>query len=475
MANKILCCDDLTYLEDLPVFDSKVNFKIHDEHYTVKESYKEFKDAKQGDKDEGLVKIIEKTSFDNKITEFNIKIDPSDNSIVSYKCDGPATFAYTKPITRSARTIFNRESKSIGYKASTGELMNCTRLVRHIFFDKVTDKISALTKEFFRGDEKDGENPPLNSITHSEIIKDKKNSNDDFEKRFNDIGLYNAETVYTMFDKDGNIEDYYKTLDIIGETIQGELIVLDTDFIYTANDDYKEIIIPQMDVDPGAELFDEYSSSMLLVIRYIKKSKPFVTLCTEKFMLKDGSLIPIFIESNGTEYLLDFNDIENKYSYTAKSVIDDEEFIIEGETLFPLSADMFSITKYKGIISTAMNSYFNNIFETDNGTESFYNKNKLKSAKIKLTNNEVTFDYEYDQFDIIKSMKMTNKNKTEELCIYQVSKLPNGNEIIESAIYAEPSFPINKKSIFYTATEVSNGYHIESQYSCLIINQKDYS
>lgn len=440
MAERVLKCDDLTYLEDLPIFSEKVNSKLHNEKYIV---YEEYQEREYNKSDDGIeIKISGSNQFGDKINDYTLKIDPSNNSVISYKFEGPAMFSYIRPITRSSRTIFNRESKSIGYNTKTNEIMSGTRVVRHIFFDKVSDELIRVTKEFFKSSEKGQEDIPLNAITNIHLNKKTENDKDSFK--------YGTEE-FTMFDVAGNIEEYNIADAIYGETISGEFITLNIDYKYTSSDDYKEIIIPQMNI----------VSDNKIQIRYIKKNKPYDDIATEEFDISEGGLlIPTYIKNLGIEYYLTYIPENGSFDYRSVSVIDDETYEFCGNTFFPLSQDMLAYCKANENITLSLNSMFNNIYDIDNGLDCYYNSNKIKSAKFKLNGDDADtcFSYKYDDYGIINSVISTTKNGNEpikELCKYQVSKLPNGHNIIESCFLIRPVFPYDKKSIFYIAAEIS--------------------
>lgn len=454
--DKKVYCDELDYLSDLPIFKDKVNFKIHDKEYVVKESYQEVGLEKKDD--EIYLKINEVKCYDNKETKYIIKLDPTNNNIISYKGDGPALFTYVKPITRSTRTIINRESKSLGYKLSSGELMNATKVNRHMVFSKTNDELIRMSKEFFKGNEDDEDHPPLNTITNVEFI----DNPDDIE------GFkYGIETIF-MFDKAGNIEEHTVANTIYGQTISGELITLDTDYKYTSSDDYKRNIIPQLEVKDN----NEYA------IRYIQKENSFITLATETFkMNEDHLLIPLSVESKFVTaqfFLLNDGSFDcTTKVYGKDNNIDDFIYTIESNTKFPLSADYFAFSNYKGDISLAKNSFFNNIYETDNGIECFMNENRLISATIEENNKEIKYNFTLDEYEIINSCSITIDNKiSNDVCIYKESILPNKNKIIESCIPAEFKFPVDKKSLFYRAVEIGNDNgkdYVVSDYRALIV------
>ena len=459
MAERVLKCDDLTYLEDLPIFSEKVNFKIHNEEYVTKESYQEYeyKDHE--------IKINKSDCFGNNITDTIVKLDDMSCGVISYKTEGPAIFSYNKPITRSTRTILNREAKSIGYKISTNEIMNATRVVKHMFFDKITDEPIMLTKEFFKSDEKGKEDAPLNSITTIHFTDDPAPD-----------GLKAGIEEFTMFDKDGNIEEYTKSENLYGLTITGEWITLNVDYKYTSCDDYKENIIPQY-----SELEDGK-----IEVSYIKKSRPYDQIAVERFIVNNENLlVPIYLKSEfGETFIDEIDTVYGMFPYTTKYTIDDKSYSVTGMVNYPLSGDLFSYNKYKEVLSMSKLSYFDNIYESDNGLECFYNQNRITNAYFEKDNDDevgdkfkARYSYHYDDYGVINIINMESIKGIDQVCNYKESKLPNGNKIIESCIPAEPLFPMDKKSIFYRAVEIGKKdgtEYIASDYRALVVMQKDY-
>ena len=457
MDQKILKCDDLTYLEDLPVFKEKVNFRIHDKDYVVRESYQEIELDKNED---GLfIKISEDKCYDDKITTYITKLDPNNNSVISYKADGPAIFAYTKPIARSTRTILNRESKSIGYKASTGEKKNTTRVNRHLVFNKTDDYLLEMSKEFYKGNEDDEDNIPLNNTSYVSF------DTTDLEVEMS--GLLKGTEVIYGYDKDGNIEEHTISYNTYGTTVSGELITLDVNYNYTSSDDYKRNIIPQYDLTDG-----------IYTVRYIQKEKPFITLSTEKFIMnEDKELVIQSIDSKFGHLEFTYIPEDNSFNYTATLEVDEnEKYVLKGNCKFPLSGDFFSVDNYKDNVTLAKVAFFNNIYETDNGLDCFLNENKLHEATIDKKGDHIKYTFLLNDYDVIKSANIRHNHGMDETCTYKESKLPNGNRIIESCIPAEFKFPIDKKSLFYRALEIGtdNGNdYIASDYRALVVLQKD--
>ena len=108
--------------------------------------------------------------------------------------------------------------------------------------------------------------------------------------------------------------------------------------------------------------------------------------------------------------------------------------------------------------------------------------------KIVFEHNIYSFIYEYDNYGIITKQlfivhHIDNETQTSyegerNMCKYNSKTLPNGNKFIESMILAEPVYPLNKKSIFYRAVEISKNEdgveYISSDYRAVMITHKDY-
>lgn len=455
MSEKILKCDDLNYLEDLEVFSKYVLGKIRLDNYTVKESYSKI--SKEKEDGEKYIKINEDKCYDNKITSFIIKVNPNDNSIISYKADGPAIFNYVKPYTKSTPYISNREAMSIGYKVSTGDIMNTTKVFDHLIMDKVNNYPLYMTKEFFKGDEKDEDHPHLHTIINTRFIFDNEEES-----------LYShAVEELTTIDNDGNILDFTKANVIYASTVQGENIKINHKYKYTSSENDKDNIYPKLDI------LDENS----IKVTYIRMRDPYNILGEEHFSITDNkTLSPTYINNQFAEIFIDDNT-----RCTAKTRIDDTLYNVESDCNFPLSGDIFMFSEYKGNATFAMSSYFNNIYDTQVGGLVFLTNNsiyRISAIDNSLENKEkYSIDYEYDNYEIINSQLYKFGDTEEELCKYNnTEKLPSGNTIIESCIFAEPTFPINKKSIFYRAVEIDRHTdEIVSDYRALIVNQKDYS
>ena len=446
---KTLECDELDFLSDLPLFKSKVASKIYEDEYTVKESYQEI--SKEKEDDRIVLKIHEDKCYDDRITKFTIKLVPETNVILSYKADGPAVFNYAKPFTNSTRSIMNRESGGTGYKISTGEIMNCTKVWNNLIFSKTEDgKLLYMTREFFKGGEKDSNNPPLNTLTNIAFDYDE-----------NDI-IMNGTLQETMYDKDGNIEEYFKADTKYADVDSGEMICVDIDYNYISADSIKRNIIPTLadcDLEKGK-----------VVVEFVRKEDTKKVLSTETFEInEDGNLVPVKLESGfGT-----INIDRESGKYICISEVDGKKYSIVGSTNFPLSGDIFTFSEFKGSTSMSMNSYFDNIYEAQYGGEVFLTKNDIYSVDIDQT---YFYHYYYDDYGIIKTQAFKAQN-TEwiEMGSYGESTLPNGNKIIESVVLAEPVYPINKKSIFYRAVEIDKDGEIASDYRALIIKHKSYN
>jgi hypothetical protein len=456
---KTLKCNDLTYLEDAPIFKDKVAFKLKDEGYTVKESYSEYKYEKD------ITHIKESKCYGDNITDYDIKV--KDGVVIeSYKAEGPALFTYKKPATHSTKYIINREGKSIGYKISTGDIMNTTKTVDHIIFSKKSEEMMKITKEFFKGKASDGDNPRLNMLIDIRIT----NSDDMF--------IHGVETR-TSFDADGNIEDLF-----IGNTIYtyadtGEFICVNFEPIYMSSDDDKRIVIPRLVAAHFKGVVDTHEENAEdntnFSIEFYRKEAPKEVLATEYFVWDDeteGFRIEKISVGNKETIFIKIG----KSSYTYDSTLTDSDgntYQVTGRTLFPLSSDFFMFDEYQENISFAMTSYFDNIYETEFFGDALLSKTTIDTVIIKK-NDEIYKQIIYDWNTYCASQKVVckfGKEVEEELCITDSMTLPNGNKLVESLVQADP---LNPKSIFYEAIEFdSNNFDIISSYKALAVKHID--
>ena len=438
---KTLKCNDLTYLEDAPIFRNKVAFKLKDDGYTVKESYCEYKYEKD------ITHIKESKCYGDNITDYDIKV--KDGVVIeSYKAEGPAIFTYRKPAVNSTKYIINREAKSIGYKISTGDIMNTTKSVDHIIFDKNGD-MKSVTKEFFKGKEKDGENPRLNMTINIRITD------------YGEIFIRGVETR-TSFDDDGNIEDLF-----IGDATYvyadtGEFICVDFKPNYMSSDDDKRIVIPRL----INENIDEYR------VEFYRKEAPKEILATEWFVNNDNSDgLTIKKMSVGNKIIT----FDKANLFTAKLTDSDGNiYEVSGTTLFPLSSDFFTFDEYQKNISFAMTSYFDNIYEPSFFGDALLTVttiNEVHIIKDGKTHKRIVYNWN-GYYNSQKVVEKFGNEVDEELCETNESILPNGNKLIESLIQADP---LNPKSIFYEAVEFDKdgGLSPVSAYRALAVKHID--
>lgn len=443
---KTLKCDDLTYLEDAKLFKDKIAFKLRDEDYTVKESYMEYKYEKE------KIRISDSRCYGDNITDFEIVVDDT-NLIGQYKGEGPVIFNYRKPPIRSNKWIINREAKSIGYKKSTGDIMNCTKTVDHIIFDKRTEGISRITKEFYKGNEKDGENPRLNMFVEVRFTDEDTN---------NVVFLHGVETR-TSFDQDGNIEDMTTGLGTYAFMNTGELICVSMMYTFMSSEDDKRNVIPR--------LIEEMEDGEVPVyyVEFYQKEHPEIVLATEKFIANDENKELYIIESKVGNTVTTFNPVDGM-SYTSEFTDSDGyKYQVRGKTGYPLSSDYFVFDEYKGIKSFSMISYFDNIYETEYNGDAFLNTTTLelvsitKDGKIdKLINYSSDCGHYFSQHLRINH----GSNVDENLCYTNKLTLPNGNILKESVINADP---LNPKSVFYEAVEYDKDDIMVSRYRALAV------
>lgn len=448
---KTLKCNDLTYLEDAPLFKDKVAFKINDEEYTVKESYSEYK------KEKDYLHILESKCYDNNITDFDIKVI-NGNCIQSYKSEGPAIFSYRKPPANSTKFIINREAKSIGYKISTGDIMNTTKMVDHIIFSKKTEELMRITKEFYKGSKEDKDNPKLNMIIDIRITGTEATGNT----------FLIGEETRTFFDKDGNIEEL-----VIGDTkyaytSTGEFICIDFKFTYTSSPDHKRLVIPKLVQENIGEEVGYY-------VQFYQKENPDVILASEYFIedFNNDCLVLVSSDINGKK--TEFKHTELGIEFVSKFTDSNGKiYTTSGITNYPLSSDFFVFDEYQKNITFTMTPYFNNIYETEFFGDALLTNTYLKSISVENEDGtkERLIHYNYD--GIYKSQKYVFKfgaNTNKEICLRADTMLPNGNILRESIINADP---LSGKSIFYEAAEFDKTDESKvSSYKALIVKHID--
>ena len=464
--SKVLKCDDLLWLQDAPLFKEEVAFKIKQDEYTVKESYQEYKETDKY----GFRTVTDSKCYLNNITDYTYSIREEDNVLNSYKGDGPAIFTYMKPFTNSTSHIINREFKSIGYKTSTGDIQNCTKLMTHIVYQKTTGEFERIMNEFFKGNEKDGENPVLNKLVELKFYG--YNDYDDIFER--------AIETRTMFDRDGNIEDYLVSDNKYCRTEMGDLICVDTKVKYSSTGDNDRNIIPKLVMSE-----DDPST---FTVQYYQKINKAIVLSKERFKINEEDATVRLIESitgfgdGKRTTTFDYNKLDKDGNPEYRSVIrtDSEVCTIIGYTNSPVSADYFTYDKYKNNITVGMNSYFSNIFQVEYLGAAMLTNSYITEATIRDNNlmGNIKCKYTYERNDhgqyISQNYLSDYQKESKELAKTKVSKLPNGHDLVESVILAEPMYPKRVKSIFYQANEVDDKNELISSYSALVVKHKEY-
>ena len=451
MAEKTLKCDDLTYLEDLELFKNEVAFKIRQPEYTVKESYMEYK----GLDENGLRVITDSKEYMDNITDYTYKFKVDDNFIQTFKGNGPAIFTYLKPAINSTKYIINRESKSIGYQISTGDIKNCTKLVTHVIFDKKTEEFSRITTEFFKGDDKCGENPYLNML--------------------NEIRMTGTEGIYllgvetrTMFDKDGNIENYLVGNGKYAYTNTGDFICVNMEYTYSSTPDNRSNIIPRCKFEND-----------VLKVEFYQKAFPHHVLSEEVFKedTENECLILLSTHRENAEtrfYYRDDNTISYIHEFTSS---ENNHYSVSGTTNCPLSADFFMFDEYQKNITFGKNPYFDNIYQSNYFNDAMLTHTTIENVTIGDESGVEIASYQYKNAGLCYfSQKYIDNHSSEskELCKYKEGTLNNGNIVIESVIAAEPSYPRDPKSIFYRCVELDKvGKNIVSDYKALVVLHKE--
>ena len=106
----------------------------------------------------------------------------------------------------------------------------------------------------------------------------------------------------------------------------------------------------------------------------LRKSKPYDDIAIEEFDISEGGLlIPTYIKNLGIEYYLTYIPEDNSFDYKSVSVINDDIYEFYGNTLFPLSQDMIAYCKSENTITLTLNSFFDNVYDIDNGLDCYYN------------------------------------------------------------------------------------------------------
>lgn len=461
--NKILKCDDLLWLQDAPLFREEVAFKIKLGEYTVKESYQEFKEVK-----DGFRTVTDSKCYLNNITDYTYSVRDEDKVLNSYKGDGPAIFEYVKPYTNSTAHIVNREAKSIGYKTSTGDIQNCTKLMSHIIFEKsaVSSNYKRITNEFFKGNDKDGENPVLNRLLELNFYG--YEDEDNFMK---------ALETRTLFDRDGNIEDYLISDNLYCQTEMGELICVNSKFKYSSTGDNDRNVIPR--------LIRSDKDNTLFTVEYYQKANRAVVLSSEIYKLnREEGTVRLVETTVGfgdhkrvTTFLYDKLDEDGNIAYISTIDTDGKSCCIKGYTNSPVSADYFVYDKYKDDITVGMNSYFSNIFRAEYLGAAMLTYSYITEAVI-AEGSTIKSKYTYQRNNhgqyISQMYACDYKEGITELSKIKTSKLPNGHDLVESVILAEPMYPKHTKSIFYQANEVNDKDELISSYTALVVDHKEH-
>ena len=443
---------DIENLKDSSIFKDNVLFKLTSGEYTTYEYYQDiFKDE---DEESKFLNIKFDSCYDNIYSSYDIVYNPEDDVIINYRFNSKYMYSYAKPYMNSNKHIINRETKSIGYK--NDEICNSSRELYHLIFSKnKNSKLININKEFFKGDENDGENPKLNTTINIRFEYEDGEIDDEYSPIF-----INGIEEYTLLDKNGNIEDHTKSRNVYADTSCGEMICVHKDFDYMSSKSDKDIIIPYM----GESTEDK------IKVNYIRKSDENVVLSYEEFYIEDdGTLTPIHIHNNMGDITIKRDDKE--YRYTTVLENNNTKYTIEGSCNYPLSCNIFAFSLYRNILGFTSLPYFDALYHTDINGEIFIVKNKLYKALIEKDGNIYAYEYEYDENGVINKQLFNGK----DVCKYNVSILENGNKFIESLILAEPVFPINKKSIFYRAIEVNDEGFILSDYRTVAISHKNYN
>lgn len=458
---------DLNNLMLSKIFTDNVAFKLTSGEYTTHESHQiiapDIISSNEGEEDSGFLTVKFDSCYDNIESTYNLVLNPEDNAIINYKFESPYMYSYAKPYTKSNKDIINRETKSIGYK-DNGDIINSSRELYHLIFSKNTNsKLINIYKEIFKGNEKDKEDPKLNSIINIRFNYTKEELSDEFAPLF-----LKGYEEYTLLDRNGNIEDHTKANTLYADTSCGETICVDKYFDYMSSKSDNEIIIPTM-----VRLNEDN-----IRIEYIRKADEKNVLSYEDFYIEtDGTLTPTFIKNNMGEIKIERKD--DTYQYIATMENEGNTYIVEGECNYPLSCNIFSFSYYRHILGFASLPYFDQLYCTDINGEVFLVKNKLNSVTINDGTNNHHVTYKYDEYGMIISQEyISNSNIVFEGCKYSTRELDNGNKLIESMILAEPVFPINKKSIFYRCIEITNEdgkEYISSDYRTVAITHKNYN
>ena len=127
-----------------------------------------------------------------------------------------------------------------------------------------------------------------------------------------------------------------------------------------------------------------------------------------------------------------------------------------------------------------MNSYFSNIFQVEYLGAAMLTNSYITEATIRDNNlmGNIKCKYTYERNDhgqyISQNYLSDYQKESKELAKTKVSKLPNGHDLVESVILAEPMYPKRVKSIFYQANEVDDKNKLISSYSALVVKHKEY-
>ena len=462
---------ELENLNNSDIFKDNVLFKLTSGDYTTYE-YHQSIEPDNDDEDNNFLLITFDSCYDNILSTYDIVYNPEDDVIINYKFNSKRMYSYAKPYTKTNKYIINRETKSIGYKENN-EIRNSSRELYHLIFSKnKNSKLININREFFKGETEDGEDPKLNRLINIKFEYEDDEIDDEYSPVF-----INGIEEYTLLDKNGNIDDHTKARTIYADTSCGEMICVHKDFDYMSSRNDNEIIIPYMGE----------STENTIKINYIRKADESDILATEEFYIEsDGTLTPTFIKNRDGE--TNIERINDTYLYTKVIEHENDKYIIEATCNYPLSGNIFSYSSYKGILGFAALPYFDALYHTEVNGEIFVVKNNINKATIEKGDNIYSFIYEYDNYGIITKQlfivhHIDNETQTSyegerNMCKYNSKTLPNGNKFIESMILAEPVYPLNKKSIFYRAVEISKNEdgveYISSDYRAVMITHKDY-
>lgn len=457
---KVLVADDLTFLEDLPVYSDRVAFLLHKEGNIVKESYREFKKV---DKDKTCnsphMVITDTKGYDDKITKYTIRA--MDDVVIDYSGKGPAIETKLNQITCSDKDFYNRRSSDIGYKASTGEVMTTTTLDYHMGYEEVSryHVPSFININAFRSIDSDPNHPLLDTSIDTLFFYD--------ENKLISSTILLAREIRQRYRPNGDLYDFKKSNVKYGYDITGELIKIDAKTKVQFEGDRNDIC-PRLKVDDEG----------LYHVRYVSMAKPYDIHVEEIYELAEDAFVLKKIINNDINVTIDFKweDYE-EYYYSAKHTSSDgTTATVTGFINRPTSGDMFMYSTDKHGLAFSKLSYFSNTYIGDADGSCFLINGNIEDTEITTKDgNTVTYIYDYDpDTDTYLSQyrKENNSKDGVELANVKRTVLPNGNTIIESAIYADPMIKKDKNTILYTATEVTEDKVMVSQYKVLIVESE---